>query len=93
MGEFWSTNTELDPVGIAVVVMARVPEEVIGDPVTVNIEGTVIDTEVTVPAVAGDFHAGAPATQVKTWFAVPDSDTRFFEMSVVTREDAVKEES
>ena len=29
--------------------IARVPEEVIGEPVTVNIDGTVKATEVTVP--------------------------------------------
>jgi len=39
------------PVGVAVVEIAKVPEEVIGEPVTVNIDGTVRDTEVTVPRV------------------------------------------
>ncbi|WP_196300790.1 hypothetical protein, partial [Streptococcus pneumoniae] len=48
------------PVGVFVVVIAKVPEEVIGEPVTESIDGTVIATEVTVPVV-GVVHVIATA--------------------------------
>lgn len=58
------------PVGATAVVIASVPDEVIGDPVTDKIEGTESATEVTVPDVE-EAHWGTPATRVKTWPVVP----------------------
>jgi hypothetical protein len=47
-------------------VIARVPEEVTGDPETLKKEGTVIDTLVTVPLVAGVAQTGNPPETVRT---------------------------
>lgn len=53
------------PMGDTAVVIVKVPDEVIGDPATAKIDGTVIATEVTVPEVAGFAQVGVPATRVR----------------------------
>lgn len=73
VGAFWRTT---EPVPVAVVdavppfamgrapdpsVMAMVPDEVMGDPETARMEGTVTATEVTVPDVVGAAQDKIPA--------------------------------
>jgi hypothetical protein len=54
-------------------VIARVPEDVIGDPAMENTDGTEAATEVTVPVpgAAGACHVGTPATTVRTVLLAP----------------------
>ena len=78
--------------------IAKVPEEDIGDPVTESIEGTVIPTEVTVPMliknipeVAGAAQAISPPTIESTWPVEPVAREvlRFLDSSVKTSLEAV----
>jgi hypothetical protein len=57
--------------------IARVPEEMIGEPVTVRNDGTEAATEVTVPEVAGLAQVGVPEMVVRTWFAKPGVSDMF----------------
>jgi hypothetical protein len=57
-------------------VIAKVPLEVIGEPETLKMLGTVAATLVTVPDVAGDAQLGAPlVVAVKTCPVVPAAVT------------------
>lgn len=64
-----------EPVPVDVALMARVPEVVIGEPVTERKDGTDKATEVTVPVPGGDgvVQVSVEPLEVKTWPVVPTS--------------------
>lgn len=62
------------PVGVVAVDMAKVPEDVIGEPVTVRIDGTARAIEVTVPVVGVVHVNGDNPPDVRTCPLVPNED-------------------
>ena len=62
------------PVGVAAVPMANVPDVVMGEPVMVRKEGTVMATEVTLPPppdTVVQVKGPVPPEDVRTWPDVP----------------------